>query len=122
MYPLYTVVLAAFAHVQAGEAGAVEVLRGLLLGLYAFVAFYLLAAALLPRATITDAFAAAEARPERDADMSEPVVHVDAPEERLARQLACGALHHREAGGFLVRLADPVGGRSRVGWKRQPRP
>lgn len=61
VYPLYTVVLAAFAHAHEGRAGAVQVLRGLLLGLYSFVAFYMVAGLLLPRATTAEAFAAASA-------------------------------------------------------------
>jgi len=40
VYPLYTVVLAAFAHRLEGPAGAVQVLRGLLVGLFSFVCFY----------------------------------------------------------------------------------
>jgi len=40
VYPLYTVVLAVFAHRHEGEHGAVQVLRGLLFGLFSFVAFY----------------------------------------------------------------------------------
>jgi hypothetical protein len=40
VYPLYTVVLAAFTHRLEGEAGAVQVLRGLLVGLFSFVCFY----------------------------------------------------------------------------------
>jgi hypothetical protein len=59
VYPLYTVVLAAFAHAHEGEHGAVQVLRGLLLGLYSFVAFYLVLATALPRLQIAPAFAAA---------------------------------------------------------------
>lgn len=59
VYPLYTVVLAAFAHAHEGRPGAVQVLRGLLLGLYSFVAFYTVAALLLPASTTAEAFAAA---------------------------------------------------------------
>ena len=59
VYPLYTVVLAAFAHAHEGRAGAVQVLRGLLLGLYSFVAFYFVAGLLLPAATTAEAFVAA---------------------------------------------------------------
>lgn len=40
VYPLYTVVLAAFAQRQEGRFGAVQILRGLLLGLFSFAAFY----------------------------------------------------------------------------------
>lgn len=59
VYPLYTVVLAAFAHAHEGRAGAIQVLRGLLLGLYSFVAFYMVAALLLPASTTAEAFTAA---------------------------------------------------------------
>lgn len=40
VYPLYTVVLALFAHRQEGAGGAVQILRGLLVGLFSFVCFY----------------------------------------------------------------------------------
>ena len=56
VYPLYTVVLAAFAHAHDGEAGGVQVLRGLLVGLYSFVSFYALLAILLTRTSIAEAF------------------------------------------------------------------
>lgn len=59
VYPLFTVVLAAFAHAHEGEAEAVQVLRGLLLGLFSFVAFYALLALLLTRLGLVEAFAAA---------------------------------------------------------------
>lgn len=59
VYPLYTVVLAAFAHAHEGEPGAVQVLRGLLLGLYSFVGFYFVLAVALPRLHIAPAFVAA---------------------------------------------------------------
>lgn len=59
VYPLYTVVLAAFAHAHQGRTGAIQVLRGLLLGLYSFVAFYTVAAMLLPVWTTAQAFTAA---------------------------------------------------------------
>lgn len=51
-FPLYAAVLAIFAHQQQGPLPAARVLRGLLLGLFAFVAFFLtLAAALVPLGT-----------------------------------------------------------------------
>ena len=59
VYPLYTVVLAAFAHAHEGEAGAVQVLRGLLMGLYSFVCFYLVLALVLPAASVIASFAVA---------------------------------------------------------------
>lgn len=40
VYPLYTVVLAAFAQRHEGRPGAVQILRGLLIGLFSFAAFY----------------------------------------------------------------------------------
>lgn len=51
-FPLYAAVLAVFAHQQHGPLPAARVLRGLLLGLFAFVAFFLtLAVALVPLGT-----------------------------------------------------------------------
>lgn len=58
-FPLYAAVLAAFAHQQQGPLPAARVLHGLLLGLFAFVAFFFtLAVALVPLGT-GRAFAAA---------------------------------------------------------------
>jgi hypothetical protein len=59
VYPLYSAVLAAFAQRAAGAAAAVQVLRGLLVGLFSFVAFYLALALLLPRLAIAPAFTSA---------------------------------------------------------------
>lgn len=59
VYPLYSAVLAAFAQASIGEAGAVQVLRGLIVGLYSFVSFYVVLSLLLPRLAIAPAFAAA---------------------------------------------------------------
>lgn len=47
-FPLYGTVLAAFAHRLQGTESAVGVLRGLLLGLFAFASFFLVLAVLLP--------------------------------------------------------------------------
>src|SRR5207253_7243296 len=47
-FPLYGSVLAAFAHRIQGAGPAVGVLRGLLLGLFAFTSFFLVLALLLP--------------------------------------------------------------------------
>jgi hypothetical protein len=47
-YPLYATVLAAFAHRLQGPSTAVGVVRGLLLGLFAFAAFFLVLSFLLP--------------------------------------------------------------------------
>jgi hypothetical protein len=58
-FPLYAAILAAFAHALDGAAAAVSVLRGLLLGLWAFAAFFLVLAATLPGSGIAGAFAAA---------------------------------------------------------------
>ena len=57
-FPLYASVLAAFAHHAQGRDAAVGVLRGLLLGLFAFASFFLVVALLLP-AGVAVAFAAA---------------------------------------------------------------
>ncbi len=58
-FPLYGAVLAVFAHHLQGPAAAVTVLRGLLLGLFGFAGFFLALAALIERAGIGPAFAAA---------------------------------------------------------------
>jgi hypothetical protein len=59
VYPLYTVVLTAFAHAHGGESEAVQVLRGLIVGLYSFVCFYTVLPLLLERTGTAPAFAAA---------------------------------------------------------------
>ncbi|HZQ82775.1 MAG TPA: hypothetical protein VFB25_12440 [Gaiellaceae bacterium] len=61
VYPLYTVVLAIFAHRHEGEHGAVQVLRGLLFGLYSFVAFYVVLPIALRHLGIAPAFVVAYA-------------------------------------------------------------
>jgi hypothetical protein len=58
-FPLYAAILAIFAHYLEGPAPAAGVLRGLLLGLFAFAGFFLVLAALIERAGIAPAFAAA---------------------------------------------------------------
>jgi hypothetical protein len=58
-YPLYAAVLAMFAHHAGGPAGGVDVLRGLLAGLFGFVAFFACLAQLLVPAGAPTAFAAA---------------------------------------------------------------
>jgi hypothetical protein len=60
-FPLYGAVLAVFAHRLHGPAAAIEVLRGLLAGLFAFAGFFLALAALIERAGIGPAFAVAVA-------------------------------------------------------------
>jgi hypothetical protein len=58
-FPLYGAVLAVFAHRLHGPAAAITVLRGLLVGLFAFAVFFLTLAALIERAGVGPAFAAA---------------------------------------------------------------
>jgi hypothetical protein len=58
-FPLYAATLVVFAHHLQGSGPAAHVLRGLLLGLFAFAGFFLVLAALLERAGIGLAFAAA---------------------------------------------------------------
>ncbi|MCX6066219.1 MAG: hypothetical protein NT121_10770 [Chloroflexi bacterium] len=57
--PLYTAILTVFAQRQQSRAGAVDILRGLLLGMFGFSAFYLTLALLLDRTGIVPAFLAA---------------------------------------------------------------
>ena len=59
VYPAYSAILASFALRLEGRAAAVGLLRGLLVGLFSFAAFYSLLASLLPRAGTGAAFAAA---------------------------------------------------------------
>ncbi len=47
-FPIYAAVLTVFAHRSLGPAAAVATLRGLVLGLFAFVAFFAVLAAALP--------------------------------------------------------------------------
>jgi hypothetical protein len=58
-FPLYGAVLAVFAHRLHGPASAVTVLRGLLVGLFAFAVFFLTLAVLIEGAGVGPAFAAA---------------------------------------------------------------
>ena len=58
-FPLYAVILAGFAHHLQGPSPAAGVLRGLLVGLFAFAAFFLVLAALIERGGIALAFTAA---------------------------------------------------------------
>ncbi len=58
-FPVYAGVLAIFAHRQGGAAAANKVLRGLLLGLFAFAAFFLVLALGLNRLGIGLSFALA---------------------------------------------------------------
>ncbi len=59
VFPLYATVLAMFAHGTAGRSGALQVLRGVVLGLYAYVTFCFTSAALLGRIDTVAAFAIA---------------------------------------------------------------
>jgi hypothetical protein len=58
-FPLYASILAIFAHRQQGSVAAAGVLRGLLLGQYAFVSFFFVLALLLTWDGIPPAFLAA---------------------------------------------------------------
>jgi len=58
-FPLYGAILAGFAHHLQGPGPATRVLRGLLLGLFAFAGFFFVLALLIERAGIAQAFAAA---------------------------------------------------------------
>jgi hypothetical protein len=58
-FPLYGAVLAGFAHHLQGPGHAIRVLRGLLLGLFAFAGFFFVLALSIERAGIVQAFAAA---------------------------------------------------------------
>ena len=57
-FPIYAAILTVFAH-RASAPAAVEVLRGLLLGLFAFAGFFVVLGALIERAGIAAAFGAA---------------------------------------------------------------
>jgi hypothetical protein len=57
-FPVYAAILTVFGH-RAGAASAVQVLRGLLLGLFGFAAFFLVLGLLIERAGIALAFTAA---------------------------------------------------------------
>lgn len=57
-FPVYTSVMASFAHAFGGPASSLRVLRGVLVGAYGFACFYLAVALLLTHGILT-AFAAA---------------------------------------------------------------
>jgi len=59
VYPLYSAVLAVFAHRLLGQAAALGLLRGLLVGLFSFAAFYTVLPELLAHAGTGVAFACA---------------------------------------------------------------
>jgi len=56
VYPLYTVVLAVFAQRQEGRSGAIQIMRGLLVGLFSFAAFYATLALALGRIDTAPAY------------------------------------------------------------------
>ena len=58
-FPIFTATLAAFAHHQYGLDAAVNVLRGLLMGLFSFASFFFVLAILLEPAGILTAFTVA---------------------------------------------------------------
>ncbi len=60
-FPLFATVLAVFAHQRQGAGQAVEVLRGLLVGLFSFAGFFLVLGTLLDQASVAWAFGAAVA-------------------------------------------------------------
>jgi hypothetical protein len=60
-FPVYAAILTVFAHRQHGPVAAVSVLRGLLLGLYAFATFFLVVATLLTSLGIALTFVIATA-------------------------------------------------------------
>jgi hypothetical protein len=60
-FPLFTSILVVFAHQLQGPGEAVLVLRGVLLGLFGFAAFFVVAAALLQPAGLLGAFVLAGA-------------------------------------------------------------
>jgi hypothetical protein len=55
-FPLFTATLAAFAHHQYGPAAAIRVLRGLMMGLFAYASFFFVLALLLVPAGIASSF------------------------------------------------------------------
>jgi hypothetical protein len=58
-FPLYASVLTVFGHALQGPAAGINVLRGLLVGLFAFASFFLVLSLLLVPLGIGPAFAAA---------------------------------------------------------------
>jgi hypothetical protein len=57
-FPVYAAILTVFAH-RAGPGPAVQVLRGLLMGLFAFAGFFVVLGVLIERVGMAIAFAAA---------------------------------------------------------------
>jgi hypothetical protein len=58
-YPVFAAVLAAFSQRGRGAAAAIQVLRGLMVGLFAFTGFFAVLASTLEQLGIAEAFAAA---------------------------------------------------------------
>lgn len=58
-FPVYATILAVFAHRQLGGRAAADVLRGMLVGLFAFVAFFLVIAIQIEQAGVGAAFGVA---------------------------------------------------------------
>ena len=57
-YPAFAAVLTAFAHARSGPAAAMRVLRGLMIGLFSFAAFFVVLGLTIERHGIAAAFAA----------------------------------------------------------------
>ena len=55
-FPVYATILTVFAHQQQGDEAAAGSLRGLLYGMFAFISFFIVVAALLPQAGIATTF------------------------------------------------------------------
>ena len=58
-FPVYAAILAVFAHHLVGPAPAIQVLRGLLLGLFSFAGFFAVLGVLIERVGVTASFLAA---------------------------------------------------------------
>lgn len=54
--PLYTLILTVFAHRLQGSIGAINVLRGLLFGMFAFVSFFFVLGVMIDRASVGVSF------------------------------------------------------------------
>jgi hypothetical protein len=61
VYPVYAAVLTVFAHRSSGRDAAVAVLRGVVLGLFAFGTFFFILASLLDKIDPAAAFVCATA-------------------------------------------------------------
>src|SRR5262245_13128777 len=81
-FPLYGAILAGFANHLEGPGPAIRVLRGLLLGLFAFAGFFFVLAISLERAGVARAFAAAIAAALGLQALALWVMRRDSPTER----------------------------------------